>query len=314
MSNMNTITKLDNTNIGFIGLGHMGYPMAQNLLRAGAKLRVFDVDKQRARGLSKIGAHVADSIADTVTEADVVITMVQTGNQVYEICLSDKGVFNYVKPNTLYIDCSSIDIIKTESLHEAALLHHIVMLDAPVSGGVTGAEAATLTFMVGGESKAFERATPILTAMGKKIVHAGKRGSGQAAKICNNLLLGISMIGVSEAFTLAQKLGLDPKKFYEISSNASGQCWSMTSYCPVPDIIKNVPANNEYRPGFMAKMMLKDLYLGQHAAEVANASIPLGSLATEIYKLFVNAGFGDNDFSAIINFIAQKKTAKATSE
>lgn len=294
-----------NTAVAFIGLGHMGYPMAQNLLRAGFKLRVYDIDKNRGRGLTKLGAYVADTIADAVSDVDIVITMVQTGNQVCEICLSDKGVFNSVKPHILYIDCSSIDIIKTQSLHEAAHLHHIAMLDAPVSGGVAGAEGASLTFMVGGESNHFERAQAIFKAMGKKIVHAGSAGSGQAAKICNNLLLGISMIGVSEAFTLAERLGLDPKKFYEISSNASSQCWSITSYCPVPNIIKNVPANNDYRPGFMAKMMLKDLYLGQHAAEVANVSIPLGSLATELYKLFVGAGFGDMDFSGIINFIGK---------
>lgn len=310
---MTTTTKTTNITIGFIGLGHMGYPMAQNLLRAGMKVRVFDVDKTRARGLTKLGAFVAESVADAVADVDVVITMVQTGNQVYEICLSDKGVFSQVKPNILYIDCSSIDITETQSLHERAHLHHIAMLDAPVSGGVAGAEAASLTFMVGGDSRDFERAEPILKTMGKKIVHAGGAGSGQAAKICNNLLLGISMIGVSEAFTLAQKLGLDPKKFYEISSNASGQCWSMTSYCPVPNIIKNVPANNEHRPGFMAKMMLKDLYLGQHAAEAVSAAIPLGSAATELYKLFVNAGFGDMDFSGIINFIAHKQTEKITS-
>lgn len=292
--------------IGFIGLGHMGQPMAKNLLKAGFTLHVYDVNENAAKLLGDAGAIVETSISTLAKQVDVIITSVQTSQQVHDICLNPDGIFSHAKPNTLYIDCSSIDVVTTHSLHQEALKLHLSMLDAPVSGGVAAADAATLTFMVGGQEQDFQRAEPILKAMGKKIVHAGKPGNGQAAKICNNLLLGISMIGVCEAFALAEKLGLDQKKFFEISSNASGQCWSMTSYCPAPGILENAPSSHEYRPGFMAKMMLKDLRLGQHAAELVDASIPLGSVATELYELYVSQGFGDVDFSGIMNFIAHK--------
>ena len=295
------------TTIGFIGLGHMGYPMASNLLKAGFKLHVYDVVPEAMDRLVAKGAVKAESIATLAEAADVIITSLQTGHQVSEVCLTHDGVFTHARPDTLYIDCSSIDITTTHALHEEASKVHIAMLDAPVSGGVAGAEAGTLTFMVGGSELDFERAQPIFKAMGKKIVHAGNVGCGQVAKICNNLLLGISMIGVCEAFTLAKKLGLDQKKFFEISSNASGQCWSMTSYCPVPDILENVPANNQYKPGFMAKMMLKDLRLGQHAAETVDATIPLGAVAAELYELYVSQGYGDKDFSGIINLIGNQQ-------
>jgi len=294
------------TTIGFIGLGHMGHPMVLNLLKAGFTLHIYDVVTEAMQDLIHYGAIAAESVAALAENADVIITSVQTGQQVSEICMSHDGIFSHAKPGLLYIDCSSIDISTTHLLHEEAQKLHIAMLDAPVSGGVAGAEAATLTIMVGGNKADFERAQPILKAIGKKIVHAGPEGCGQAAKICNNLLLGISMIGVCEAFTLAEKLGLDPKKFFEISSNASGQCWSMTSYCPVPGILENVPANRDYQPGFMAKMMLKDLRLGQHAAEATDTVIPLGSVATELYELYVNQGFGEKDFSGIINLLASK--------
>lgn len=293
--------------LGFIGLGHMGAPMASNLLKEGHSLYVYDVVSATMELLSKQGAHVAKSIGDLVSHADIVLSSVQTGQQVREICLMPEGLFSHAKAGLLYIDCSSIDIVTTQFLHQEAEKLNIGMLDAPVSGGVGGAKTATLTFMVGGSEENFNRALPILKSMGKKIVHAGSAGHGQAAKICNNLLLAVSMIGVCESFTLAQKLGLDPKRFFEISSNASGQCWSMTSYCPYPGIIENVPANNDYQPGFTAKMMLKDLRLAQHAAESANASIPLGAEAAEIYNLFVNQGFGGLDFSGVINFLAGKK-------
>jgi 3-hydroxyisobutyrate dehydrogenase len=298
------------TTIGFIGLGHMGNPMARNLLKAGFNVHVYDVVPENVQALVKQGAVAAQSLAELAEQGDVIITSVQTGDQVREICFSHEGIFSHAKVDLLYIDCSSIDITTTRALHEEAHKFRICMLDAPVSGGVAGAEAATLTFMVGGDEADFQRAQSLLKVMGKKIVHAGPAGNGQAAKICNNLLLAISMIGVSEAFTLAKKLGLDPKHFFEISSNASGQCWSMTSYCPVPGILDNVPANNAYRPGFMAKMMLKDLRLGQHAAESVNAAIPLGAAATELYELFVNQGFGEMDFSGIINFIASSNSSK----
>lgn len=296
------------TKIGFIGLGHMGNPMVHNLLKAGHEVHVYDVVSAAVAAISKDGA-IAESHLEALAEkCSVFITSVQTGQQVSEVCLTHNGLFSHAKPGSLFIDCSSIDITTTQHLHAEAAKVDIMMLDAPVSGGVAGAQAGTLTFMVGGTAEAFSQAEPILKTMGKKIVHAGGAGSGQAAKICNNMLLAISMIGVSEAFNLAAKLGLDSKKFFEISSNASGQCWSMTSYCPVPGIVETAPSNRHYQPGFMAKMMLKDLRLAQHASESANASIPLGALATELYELFVSQGFGEQDFSGIINFIASKAT------
>jgi len=289
--------------IGFIGLGHMGQPMAHNLVKAGFTVYVFDLVKETVDEVVKAGAFAACSVAEMADKADIVITMVQTGDQVKKICLGDNGLFSHLKSHTLYIDCSSIDISVTRELHKHTKEAGIEMLDAPVSGGVAGAEAGSLTMMVGGEIKAFEHAQSVLNALGKKVIHAGAAGSGQAAKICNNLLLGISMIGVCEAFNLAEKLGLDAGKFFEISSNASGQCWSMTSYCPVPGILENVPSNHDYEPGFTANMMLKDLHLGEGAAKTAHASIPLGHAAADLYEKFVQAGQGEKDFSGVIEFI-----------
>jgi 3-hydroxyisobutyrate dehydrogenase len=291
------------TTIGFIGLGHMGNPMVQNLLKSGFKVKVYDIVPAAIEKIKKSGAIVAKSVAEVVTDADVVITMLQTGQQVKEVCINENGIFAHAKKNVLYIDSSSIDITTTHELHAMAEKKNLAMIDAPVSGGVAGAVAATLTFMVGGSETHFTRSKPILEKMGKKIIHAGPAGHGQAAKICNNLILGISMIAVSEGFNLANKLGLDAKKFFEITSNASGQCWSMTSYCPVPGIIEKSPSNNDYKPGFMAKMMLKDLHLAQHAAETVNATIPLASVAAELYSLFVNQGNGELDFSGIIKML-----------
>jgi len=289
--------------IGFIGLGHMGHPMARHLLQAKHDMLVHDISAEAVKSMVQDGAIAQSDLLAMARSADVIITMVQTGEQVKSICLGEGGIFVHAKKGLLYLDCSSIDIASTRMLHEEAKKHAIDMLDAPVSGGVAGAEQGGLTFMVGGDETTFKRALPILECMGKKIVHAGAAGSGQAAKICNNLLLGISMIGVCEAFTLAEKLGLSAEKFFEISSNASGQCWSMTKYCPVPGILENVPSNNNYAPGFMAKMMLKDLRLGEKAAETVNASIPLGTVATELYELFVNQGSGEKDFSGIIKML-----------
>lgn len=296
------------TTIGFIGLGHMGHPMAHNLLKAGHKVIVYDVMPKAMESMASLGAIIGESIQSLAQHADCVITSVQTGEQVAGVCLGDTGVFANFAKGKLFIDCSSIDIMTTRELHQAAEARDIEMIDAPVSGGVAGATAGTLTFMVGGSEQAFTRAQPLLQAMGKKIVHAGSAGSGQAAKICNNLLLGISMVGVCEAFSLAEKLGLEAKKFFEISASASGQCWSMTSYCPAPDVIPNVPSNSNYAPGFMAKMMLKDLRLAHHAAEAVNSPIPLGAAVTELYELYVNQGFGERDFSGIMQLIKGAKT------
>lgn len=291
------------TQIAFIGLGHMGHPMAHNLLKAGFQVKAFDIQPAAVQSLTAHGAIASKSVSEAVQGADVIITMLQTGQQVSETCLGADGLFAHAKPGVLYIDSSSIEITTTRELHESATAMNIAMLDAPVSGGVAGAETATLTFMVGGTEDNFKRALPLFEKMGKKIVHAGPAGNGQAAKICNNLILGISMIAVSEAFTLGKKLGLDPKKFFEISSNASGQCWSMTSYAPVPGLVDKAPSNDQYRPGFAAKMMLKDLRLGQRAAESVNASIPLGAEAAELYSLFVSRGHADVDFSGIIKML-----------
>jgi len=290
--------------IGFIGLGHMGLPMAQNLLKAGHTLIAYDLSPSALQAITHQGATPAHSLKDVAQTTDIIITMLQTSEQVKDVCLNPNGLFANMKKDALYIDSSSIDILATRELHERAAQLQIAMLDAPVSGGTAAAAAGTLTFMIGGDEKNFLRAQPIIEAMAKKIVHAGGPGSGQAAKICNNLILGISMIAVCEGFSLGKKLGLDPKKFFEISSNASGQCWSMTQYCPEPGIIEKAPSNNNYQPGFMAKMMLKDLRLGQHAAEMANANIPLGIEAAELYAEYVNQGCGETDFSGIINMIS----------
>lgn len=295
------------TKIGFVGLGHMGNPMAKNLLKAGHELIVYDVMPAAAQALASQGAQAATTLAELAKNSDVIFTMLQTGKQVKDVCLQQDGLFAHAKKNTLFIDSSSIEIVITRELHQQAEKLGFAMLDAPVSGGVAGAEAGTLTLMVGGNSENYSRAQPILEKIGKKIIHAGAAGAGQAAKICNNLILGISMIAVCEGFSLGEKLGLDPKKFFEISSNASGQCWSMTSYCPVPGIVEKAPSNNDYKAGFMAKMMLKDLRLGQHAAENVNAAIPLAAQATELYSLFVNQGNGEMDFSGIIKFLGDKK-------
>jgi 3-hydroxyisobutyrate dehydrogenase len=294
------------TKIGFIGLGHMGNPMARCLLKAGFTVYVYDVLPNAADALISLGAIRLSSPKDMVQTVNVMITMVQTGQQVKDICLGLQGIFAHAPEHLLYIDSSSIDIETTLLLHQEANKAGIAMLDAPVSGGVAGAEQGSLTIMVGGEEKDFQRAIPIFKAMGEKISLTGTASHGQAAKLCNNLILGITMVGVCEAFCLAAKLGLDQKKFFDIAAHSSGQCWSMTQYCPVPDIIENVPSNVGYQPGFKAKMMLKDLHLGQQAAENVNAVIPLGAIATELYELYVSQGGGELDFSGIIQMLAGK--------
>lgn len=293
-------------NISFIGLGHMGNPMVKNLLKSGHTVKIYDLTPAAIQALVPFGAIPATSLSEAVKDADVIFTMLQTGQQVRDVCLSSDGIFVNAKKNSLYIDTSSIEIKTTRELHLAAEKNNLLMVDAPVSGGVTAAEAATLTIMVGGEEKNFKAAKIYLDQLAKKVIHAGSGSHGQAAKICNNLILGISMIAVSEGFVLAEKLGLDPKKFFEISSNASGQCWSMTSYCPVPNIIEKVPANNQYQPGFMAKMMLKDLGLAEEAADDISVALPLGNKAMELYQLFVKEGYGEMDFSGIIKMIANQ--------
>ena len=294
------------TKIAFIGLGHMGNPMARRLLAQGQHVSVYDISPQAVAALAEEGAVGASSIASAVKDADVIITMLQTGDQVSQVCLGDEGIFQHAKKGALCIDSSSIAVEMSRHLHDRAASLGYSMLDAPVSGGVLGAESGTLTIMVGGSEDDFQHALPILQQLGKKVIHAGPNGNGQAAKICNNMILGISMIAVSEAFNLAEKLGLDAKTLFEISSNASGQCWSMTSYCPVPGLVPTAPSNKNYEPGFTAQMMLKDLRLSQEAASTVHAQTPLGKAATALYTQYVDGGEAQKDFSGIIQMLAEE--------
>jgi 3-hydroxyisobutyrate dehydrogenase len=289
--------------IGFIGLGNMGLPMAQNLLKAGHQVEGVDLNPASIEKLIASGGSNAEFAKVAASRADVVITMLPAGKHVREVYLGAGGIVDNANPGTLLIDCSTIDVETAREVAAAAEARGILMLDAPVSGGVGGAAAGTLTFMVGGSMQAFTRAQTILDKMGKTIVHAGGPGNGQAAKICNNMILGISMIAVSEAFVLAEKLGLDHQKLFDISSKSSGQCWSMTTYCPVPGPVPTSPANRDYQPGFTAAMMLKDLRLAQGAAKAAGAKTELGADAERIYSAYAGSGEAERDFSGIIRFI-----------
>jgi 3-hydroxyisobutyrate dehydrogenase len=289
--------------IGFVGLGNMGGPMAANLIKAGHKLRVFDLAENALQRLGSQGATPVRSAAETVEGADAVITMLPAGQHVRETYLEPSGLIASSRPGTLLIDCSTIDVATAREVAAAADAAGFEMLDAPVSGGTAGAEAATLTFMAGGSESAFDRAQPILSAMGKTVLHAGAPGNGQAAKICNNMILGISMIAVSEAFALADKLGLSHQTLFDIASKSSGQCWSLTSYCPVPGPVPSSPANRDYAAGFTVAMMLKDLRLAQDASRLVEANTPLGAEAAALYALFASQGNGSMDFSAIVTFL-----------
>ena len=289
--------------IGFIGLGNMGGPMARNLLKAGHHVKAFDLQPGLTAKAVEAGAAAASSPAEAASEVEAVVTMLPAGQHVRTVYLGEGRVLESAAPGTLLIDSSTIDVETARAVGAAAAAAGRPMVDAPVSGGTAGAEAATLTFMVGGPEVAFASARPILEAMGKTIVHAGGSGNGQAAKICNNMILGISMIAVGEAFILAEKLGLDHQKLFDISSKSSGQCWSLTSYCPVPGPVPSSPANRDYRPGFTAEMMLKDLRLSQEAAAKAGAVTPLGEAATALYRRYAEAGDGGSDFSGIIRLL-----------
>ena len=289
--------------IGFIGLGKMGGPMAANLLKAGHGLKVHDISSDAITRATALGAEAAPDIRAAVSGADAVITMLPSGNEVRGVYLGPDGLLAAAAPGTLFIDCSTIDVKTARDVAAEAERAGLAMVDAPVSGGVGGAEAGTLTFMVGGGGDAFARAEPILKAMGKAVVHAGGAGNGQAAKICNNMILGVSMIAVCEAFVLADKLGLDHQKLFEISSKASGQCWSLSTYCPVPGPVPTSPANRDYQAGFTAAMMLKDLRLAQEAAQNSGAATPMGAEAAQLYALFAAQGGAGVDFSGIIKFL-----------
>jgi 3-hydroxyisobutyrate dehydrogenase len=281
----------------------MGLPMAQNLLKAGHIVSGFDMSRLQVDTLVASGGQAAASAKAAAGGAEIVITMLPAGQHVREVYLGDGGVLSAAGADALLIDSSTVDVETARAVAAAAASKGLPMLDAPVSGGVGGAQAGTLTFMVGGPDDAFARGRPILETMGKTIVHAGGAGNGQAAKICNNMILGVSMIAVSEAFVLAEKLGLDAQKLFDISSKSSGQCWSMTTYCPVPGPVPTSPANRDYKAGFTAAMMLKDLKLAQDAAKAAGADTPLGADAAKIYGEFVEAGEGPRDFSGVIRYI-----------
>lgn len=292
--------------IGFIGIGHMGFPMVKNLMAAGHELSVFDLSPEAIERAVAAGAKSKSSTQAIAKNQDIIITMLQTGEQVKEVCLGEAGLFANADSGTLFIDSSSIDVDASRDCHQAANDLGFDMLDAPVSGGVIGAEAASLTIMVGGDAAVFANAKAIFDVLGKNIVHAGPAGNGQVAKICNNMILGVSMIAVSEAFNLGEKLGLDPKTFFDISSKASGQCWSMTSYAPVAGLVESAPSNHDFQPGFTAQMMLKDLRLSQLASGSAGVATPIGETATALFDAFNQAGGSEKDFSGIIQWLAEK--------
>ncbi len=290
------------TTIAFIGVGNMGGPMARNLVKAGEGVTAFDLSAAVLEPVVAAGAAKAASVKEAVKDADVVITMLPAGQHVRAVYLED-GILGAAKKGALVVDSSTIDVDSARAVHAAAEKAGFDFLDAPVSGGTGGAEAASLAFMCGGSEKAFRRAEPILQKMGKRIVHAGGAGAGQAAKICNNMLLAISMIGTCEAFVLGEKLGLEPQKLFDIMSAASGQCWSLTTYCPVPGPVPTSPANRGYTGGFAAALMLKDLKLSQAAAQSTGAATPLGAEAAQLYSLFANQGRANMDFSCIIEML-----------
>jgi 3-hydroxyisobutyrate dehydrogenase len=289
--------------VGFIGLGNMGGPMAANLVKAGHEVTGFDLSRTVLDAFAKAGGKAAATVAAAASEAEIVITMLPAGPHVRLVYAGEGGVLGAARQDALLVDCSTIDVDTARAVTEAAGKRGFDMLDAPVSGGVGGAAAGTLTFMVGGSAAGFAKARPVLEGMGKTIVHAGPAGNGQAAKICNNMILGATMIVTCEAFVLAQKLGLDPQVFFDISSKASGQSWSMTSYAPVPGVGPETPADHDYEGGFAAALMLKDLKLAAEAAQHSGAYTPLGAEAEQLYQRFVDRGGGNKDFSGIIKMI-----------
>ncbi|WFP73586.1 3-hydroxyisobutyrate dehydrogenase [Mesorhizobium sp. WSM4906] len=292
------------TTIAFIGLGNMGNPMAANLVKAGHIVNGFDLVPENLTVAKEHGVTVMANAIAAVKDADVVITMLPAGKHVLSVY---EDIAPKAKKGALLIDSSTIDVESARKAHAIAARHDLPSIDAPVSGGTGGAAAGTLTFMAGGSDAAFAAAEPILKPMAGRIVHCGGDGAGQAAKICNNMILGISMVGVAEAFVLAEKLGLSHQALFDVASTSSGQCWSLTTYCPVPGPVPASPANRDYKPGFAAALMLKDLKLSQEAAQSAGAVTPLGAEATQLYALFNAQGNAGVDFSGIINFLRGDK-------
>ncbi|RFB78148.1 3-hydroxyisobutyrate dehydrogenase [Methylovirgula sp. 4M-Z18] len=286
--------------IAFIGLGHMGGPMAANLVKAGRDVHGFDLVPALRDAAAADAVKIAPTAADAVRDADIVITMLPAGKHVLSVW---QEILSLAKTGALFIDSSTIDVESAHKAHELAQQAGVASVDAPVSGGTGGAKAGTLTFMCGGADAAFASARPVLEHMGKKIVHCGGAGAGQAAKICNNMILGATMIATAEAFVLAEKLGLSHQALFDVASTSSGQSWSLTNYCPVPGPVPASPANNDYKPGFAAALMLKDLKLSQQAAASSGAATPMGATAAQLYALFNAAGHADDDFSGIIRFL-----------
>ena len=286
--------------IGFIGLGNMGTPMAANLVKAGHAVKGFDLSAEILSAAVKRGVVAAKSTADAVADVEFVVTMLPAGRHVLAVYAE---ALNAAKPGTLFIESSTIDVASARAAHTMAAEHKMLSVDAPVSGGVGGAEAATLTFMAGGSDEAFAKAKPIIEAMGKRVFHCGGAGAGQSAKICNNMILGISMIAVAEGFVLAEKLGLDKQALFNVVSTSSGQTWAMTNHCPVPGPVPTSAANNGFKPGFAASLMVKDMMLAQEAAAGAGANTPLGALAAQLYRMHVSSGEGASDYSSVINLI-----------
>ncbi len=298
------------TRIAFIGLGNMGSGMAANLAKTGHEVRAFDLSDAALVKAEAAGCTRAASAAQAVTDAEAVITMLPAGTHVRQVYAD--SVFSHAPTNAILIDCSTIDVATAREVIASAEATGYAMADAPVSGGIAAAEAGTLTFMAGGTPEAFARAEPLLQIMGKAVIHAGAAGSGQAVKICNNMLLGATMVATCEAFALAQKLGLDPQVFYAVSSQASGQSWSMTSYCPLPGVGPQTPADRDYEGGFASALMLKDLRLAMEAAQGVDAYTPMGAEAEELYARFADRGGASKDFSAIIKMIDDSWKAPET--
>ncbi|MGE8143236.1 3-hydroxyisobutyrate dehydrogenase [Novosphingobium sp. NPDC080210] len=286
------------TRIAFIGLGNMGGGMAANLVKAGHEVHAFDLSSEALARAQENGCQTYTSVREAVQGAQAVVSMLPNGEIVESVYSAD--VIGHAPRSALLLDCSTIDVATARKVEEAARAAGYEMVDAPVSGGIAAANGGTLTFMVGGSEAAFAKAEPILAAMGKAVIHAGASGAGQAAKICNNMILGATMIATCEAFALADKLGLDLQTFFDISSKASGQSWSITAYCPVPGVGPQSPADNGYQGGFAAALMLKDLKLAMEAAKAAGAMVPMGQRAQELYEAFAAAGNGAVDFSGII--------------
>lgn len=289
--------------IGFIGLGNMGLPMAKNLVKAGHEVTGFDLNEAAMADLVETGGASAREPGEAIENAAIVVTALPAAKHVKSVYCGQGGILDKAAKGTVFIDCSTIDTESARTVIAEAEERGQMMIDSPMSGGVGGATAGTLTFMVGGTDEAFAAAKPALEAMGKNILHAGGPGAGSAAKICNNMMLAIQMISVAEGFSLAEKLGLDPQKLYDISSTATARCWSLNDYCPVPGPVPTSPANRDYQPGFAAALMLKDLRIAMGAAQGAGAATPLGAHATQIYSMMELAGQDDLDFSGVIRFI-----------